>query len=315
MKKSPPAPSFSPVYLLLFFLPLYLAPGCSSVPKKPETVTEIKNKAADYAKFGDLYFNQAQYEQAHNFYNMALRENISVDNEEGILKTYNAIGKVYLAEGKIDQAVNAFIQAYTLAQKLNNNLLLSQCENNIGQVYLIQGDSKAALTIFNKALDRQVKDSDNNSAILYHNTGLAYKHQNDFAKALEYLNKALILNEKNKNYLDLASNYYTIASVYSVQGDYTSALQYARLALENDKREENSVGIAKDLLALGLINLKGGKTEDSYEYLKKSFLVYKSLDLIQEMKKLLTYLEQTARLLKLDKEADSYRETYNNLEQ
>ena len=37
-----------------------------------------------------------------NFYKLALTENISIDNEEGMAKSYNDIGKVYTALGDID---------------------------------------------------------------------------------------------------------------------------------------------------------------------------------------------------------------------
>jgi len=304
------------------------AAGCSSAPKnkEPKEVYDIKNQAAEYAKYGDSYFASAQYEQALKFFELALKDNISVNNEEGIIKTFNSIGRVYLALGSADYALSYFSQALDLAVSIDNGILISQSENNTGEIYLRLGKSEKALEYFESAINRlegvefdskkkkknTVEEKDHRP-ILFHNTGLAYKQQQEPEKALEYLNRALILNTEEKAYVDMADNYYAIASVYSKQQDYEKALSNALQALEYDKKSENSVGIAQDFYALAIISKKSEKSEDAYGYLKNSYLVYKTLNIKSEMKRVLELIVSAAESLDLSDDVKKYSTILINL--
>jgi len=305
-----------------------LALGCSSAPKNPdpEKSHDVKNQAADYADFGDYYYSQAQYDQSLKFFELSLKENISVNNEEGIIKSQNSIGKVYSALGRSDLALDHYAQAYELAKKIDDPVLLSQSENNIGEIYLRAGESGEALPLFEKAIgrlkdidfSRKKKDDDSikdHRPVLYHNTGIAYKQQNNLNDALSWLEKALALNTEEKLYKDMADNYYAIASVYSKQNSFEKAIENASLALDYDKLAENKVGIAKDFLALGLISRKANMDEEAYAFFRDSYFVYKTLGLNQEMKKLLTLLIGSTETLGLYEEAGTYRELLDALEE
>ncbi len=305
-----------PSSLLLLLIVSALSFSCSSAPEEAETVVETKNKAAEYADFGNKYYEESQYDQALKFFNLALDYNISIDNEEGMIQSYNSIGKVLLAAGEEDRAEENFITAFTIAEKTGNNALLLESNNNLGEIYLFKGDFNKALEYFEKALVLigEDKEKDPKTAILYHNTGTVHKRLGNYQRAVEYLEKALEINTGNNKYVGMAANYYMIASIFSKKEQYTEAVNYALLALENDKLVENSSGIAKDMLALGIISRKAGNIADAYEYYKKSFMVYETLNLITEVKKLLNYLEQTALLLELDDEAAAYKEALTKLE-
>src|SRR6056297_2225775 len=108
-----------PLVLLLGISALLLA-GCSSAPKTSETVNETKDRAAQYAEFGNRYFGQGNYDQALQFFEFALRENTSIDNRAGIAQAYNSIGNVYLAVGDIATAESSFSSAYSIALRIRD---------------------------------------------------------------------------------------------------------------------------------------------------------------------------------------------------
>ena len=55
---------------VLLFLAGWMFFSCSSVPKNTDeqTSSDVKNQAAEYAGYGDNYFNRAQYDQALKFF-------------------------------------------------------------------------------------------------------------------------------------------------------------------------------------------------------------------------------------------------------
>ena len=72
--------------IILVLLAFTLIVSCSSAPKQTEEITDKKHRAAEYTKFGNSYYNEGRYNQALQFFTLALNDNISVDNEEGIVR-------------------------------------------------------------------------------------------------------------------------------------------------------------------------------------------------------------------------------------
>jgi tetratricopeptide (TPR) repeat protein len=295
---------------------LLLLAGCSTAPEEIDEIIEKKTKAAEYAEFGNDYYEEGLYEKSLQFFELALAYNGSVDNREAIGITYNSIGKVFMAQGQMDNAEYYYNKAYSIALELNSMILLAQCSNNLGELYYIEEDYDKALELFLEALkyaeDESVPDTD--MAIIYHNLGSAYKRKNDYNTSLEYFMKALEINVTVKKFKEAASNNYMIASIYSEQEDYDNAVIYIEEALLNDKKVENSLGIAKDYIAMGLIYKKQEKYEEAYAVFKRTLFIYLSLKTLYpditiayETKSILNHLISVAEILGLDEEAQSYR--------
>ena len=96
--------------------------------------------------------------------------------------------------------------------------------------------------------------------------------------------------------------------------DYTSALLYIEQALTLDKKIENSQGIAKDIYAMGIIYEHMELLEQAYIYFKKSVLIYETLTLADEVIKTLKKLEEIARRLLMNEEAEIWKNTRIELE-
>ena len=144
-----------PQALLLILLFIFLS--CSSAPEEQEEISNVRNRAAENTEFGNTYFNRAKYDQALSFFNLALTDNISVDNEEGIVQSYNSIGKVYLATGSIEAAENNFRLALGLAGKIETPSLISQSANNLGEVFLIRIELERPWNSLNRPLKRVIR--------------------------------------------------------------------------------------------------------------------------------------------------------------
>ena len=297
--------------------------GCSTPPPPQEFATESKNKAAEYAEFGNDYFSQGMYERAIEFFKLSLAYSGSVDHQPGIAKAYNSLGKVFQARGLLENEENYLGQAEEIANRLEDPRLIAQTLNNRGELQLVREDYTAAMTHFAEARRYAEtagaqgggqEQSMSDIAVIYHNIGTAHKRLGDGEAALEHFQKALELNLKEKDAAESASNYYMIASVYSERGEYEQALSSATLALDMDKKVENSLGIAKDFLALGIISRKSGESDAAYAYLKRGLFVYRAiavlhsgLNIESDVATILDHRVSMAEELGKSGEAENYR--------
>jgi tetratricopeptide (TPR) repeat protein len=287
--------------------------SCSTAPAKNDTVTTMKNQAAQDAGYGEAYLRQGRYDLALQFFTLALNENTSIDNTEGIIKSYNSIGRVYMAVGSLDDAQSVFSKAQGLARGASAPLLFVTT-NNLGELYMAQGDPQKALETFQEALAMPAEArTPSQTATLFHNLGTAQRNLGNPTQALEYYGDSLEINLANKLTAEAAADYYMIASVYSRRGSYDEAVKNALLALSLDKKIENSPGIAEDLYALGLISNKSKDTAGAYDYFQRSYLVYTTLSFKEGQKKALTELILAAESLGRTAEAESFRKTLSDL--
>lgn len=282
------------LYLLAAASVFSLLGACSSAPDRPEREVARKNQATQYVVFGNAYFQRADYPMALNFFELALEENIAVDNLPGISKSYNSIGRVYAATGDYGEATENYALALQFAELADDDEQRVQTYINRGELALRRGDDDGAIAEFERAGEIDAANEELNNAILYHNLGTLYARQGRLDDAVAEIERARAVNEENDDWVELASNYYMLASIASRRDRYEDARSYAQLALDNDKRAENSVGIAADLLALGRISSSLNDPEEAYQYYLRSLRVYLTLNLVEPTIELLDLLQETA---------------------
>ncbi|MBN2551196.1 MAG: tetratricopeptide repeat protein [Spirochaetales bacterium] len=296
----------------VFIMSCFLIASCSTAPEQPKEKTEKKNQAAEYTEAGNAYFNEGRYTQALRFFNLALNDNVSVDNEAGIVESYNSIGKVYLAAGYLEEAEEHFRKALAQAQLLQDPLLIARSSTNLAEVYLEREETEVAAALLEESrgalAGNQEEDRRAELAIIYHDIGSVFKIRGMLDEAHEYFKQALAINTELERYEEIASNYYMIASIHSKREEFLAARENIDLALSFDKRVENSVGIAKDLFARGMIEEKAGNDEQAFISYEKSFQVYQAMYLYRNAAQVLPRLISLAERLGREQDALRYRE-------
>lgn len=310
MRRAAPAGLPAAVFLAALLVALG---ACSTAPRQSDSVTVVKDQAAEAAKAGNAHYRQGRWELALEFFTQALKANLSIDNEAGAAQSYNSIGKVYLDVDRYDEAEAAFAKANGIAVRLGGEPLFLTT-NNLGELALHRGDARGALEIFDRLLAGSLKDVPREQVrMLYHNLGSAYKATGDYARSLEWLRQALAIDLELKLHWEAAADHYMIASVYSKLEDYPSAAEHARLALEYDKRIENVLDIMKDLAALGIIAMKAGDPAASYGYFERSYLAASALGSAPDIRSALAGLIAAGEALGKTAEVAAYRETLAGL--
>ncbi len=287
--------------------------SCSSAPKKSDTVNTVKVQADQDAASGEAYYRQGRYPLALQFFSQALTQYTSVDDGEGVVRSYNAVGKCYIALGALDDAERMLLRARERAQAESPSLRFDSSVA-LAELYLAKGDPGTARDILSEEQrSTAAARTPQQSAQLFHDLGTAEKNLGNSAAALDWFDQSLKINLAGKYLAEAASDYYMIASVHSREARYDEALASAGRALALDKQVESSPGIAKDLYALGVISAKKGDQRAAFDYLQRSYLVSTTLGFTDDMKKALTGLVAAAEALGRTADAEAYRKALSDL--
>ncbi|MCX6163784.1 MAG: tetratricopeptide repeat protein, partial [Ignavibacteriae bacterium] len=146
-------------------------------------------------------------------------------------------------------------EAITVSNKINYQQGKADALNIKGRAYLKLGEYPGAMTAFFEELTLREKNTEweNSSAgNVYNMIGESYRAVANYYLAIEYLNKALKINEEKKDEKEIANTYNRLAAVYyemSFRWNDTSANyiseEYAKKSLEiSGKLKDNDLTIS-----------------------------------------------------------------------
>ena len=204
----------------------------------------VNNSSHNY-NMALLYEEQKNYETAYVYYKLAIEQEIQEHGESSIdcLSMYNNYALLLLKMARANDAIDAL-----------NHLLSINIDN-----------TKDALV----------------TASAYHNLASAYYAQGDYAKALEWFEKALAIREKvlGKESPSNATTYNNIALVCDKQGDYAKALEWFEKALEIYEKllgkQHPAIATIYNNIALVLSNR--GNYAKALESCEKALVIYEKV--------------------------------------
>lgn len=297
-------------------LGLGILAACSSAPPPPDRINDRKNRAVDFTVAGNKYYNEANFDQALLFFQMALEANVAVDNEEGASLSYNSIGKTLFAQGKMAEADASYNEAAKIARKLKNSTLIYQSVNNQGEILLQKNKNADAVKLFTDTLATVAQtDAQKEVAILYHGLGVARRNlaleakpqdESLLKQALAGFQQALSLNTGLNLKQEMASNWYMTARVHMDLKNWPAAAAAAASALDYDRQMENSLGIGLDLRLLARINLSLDKKDDAWDQLLRAWKVFTAISQKEQQLRTLELIVPLAKDLKKSDELAYY---------
>ncbi len=181
-----------------------------------------------YGFLGQLYYSQKQYGKAIKQFEKVLEIN-PTDNADLVY----LLGSLYLEEKNRDKALELFVRALKIDPEHDETL------NSLGYLYAEDGiHLDEALEL----VQRAVKISPRNGAYL-DSLGWIYFKKGDFAKALEYLNKADSL-------LKDPAIYEHLGDVYFKMGEKDTAKKFWKLSIGLEPNQDQVAKKLKDLSSL-----------------------------------------------------------------
>ena len=194
--------------------------------------SKIKEQAIQIAKLGRLYYSLKKYDDAIEKLTESINLFKTISPSAEYAKAYYYLGQAYIANNNFSSAeiCNNKTAAINKAQLIKENNELINLQKAI--IYRANQKFDAAAIILNNIISKtdNPNDIDTKAEALYQ-MGLIEEHNNRNNLALNYFNKALELNVKNRN-LDQRSNLYlAISTVYEKMLDKSNAYSFLKLHL------------------------------------------------------------------------------------
>ena len=166
--------------VLLICIAAILA-ACAQTPTNEGATDDqiANNRAKAHTELARAYYGAGQYE-------VALEEvRIALESVDDYVPAINQLGLIYLALGQIEAAQTQLERAI----KIDPND--PSVNNNYGLLLCSLGDEAEAMRYFNKALNDPLYRT---PEYAYVNAGICAKNMGDYARAAQFLGRALALS-------------------------------------------------------------------------------------------------------------------------
>ncbi len=146
---------------------------------------------SDY-DLGFSYLLVANYDKSLQHYIQSARGYEKLNDKKRLSNAYMSIGSVYFHNNDLKKAKHYYAQAEAIINTLKDPIRLANLYNSLGNAYDKAKIYDSALSYLTKAYNIYVKESDEYSTLSsLSNIALTYKHQNNTAEALRYMNLAM----------------------------------------------------------------------------------------------------------------------------
>lgn len=176
---------------------------------------------------GGVYFDQANFDKAYQYYQNSYSLHTELNNQEGIGSLLINLGEIYRLTGKPHDAMNYYNRALIINKKLNRELHLAIIYNNIGNIFLGSGDSDSAARYFLQSLT--IGEKLNEAGLISSasiSLGNLYLHSGKPDSARIYFNEGLTMAELQSNIGNLRDACKGLSDVFAVENNYQKAYMY-----------------------------------------------------------------------------------------
>ena len=189
-------------------------------------VDDVKEK--EYLQeIADLHFKAGRADSALYFQKSLLHFHKKEQNVNGILNAEQKMIAIYNGQGEYSKSLKHNKSVLGLIHDNGNEKLLATCYNNLAYNYNALNDYKAALEYFEKAELLNKDEKYLEPSILFTNTGIVHANLGDINKAISYFKKADKEYSSSKKQSEaVAELYHLMATVYLKNGDLYNSLLY-----------------------------------------------------------------------------------------
>ncbi len=235
-------------------------------------------------RVANRYFNMNNWEKYKNVVDVVLEKATDAQDSLSIAKSNSYLGDFYEIKGISDSAYLNYFRAEKIYLSLHDNVNIAKCRLRKARLQYSESDLKGSeISVFSamKALNEEKEDN-----IIYDSynlLGTLYNDLGQYAKALEYHNKALNSIDEQTSPIELqhkALSINNIGFVYQNKGQHKQAIVYFEKALENrnDLIKYNLFAYSVFLDNLAYSRFKIKESKDLPELFYESLKLRDSLD-------------------------------------
>ncbi len=236
--------------------------------------------AQAYNTRGTAYWYKSNYGGSIESHEQALQIWQSLSDGQGIGKSLIGIGNANLRRGDFQEALTHLQHALQHFEDAENAEGIASIYNNIGVIYKNWGDYEKAAIFYHKALEIKEKNKAPKGSIAnsYNNIGILYFFQENYPKALEYIQIAETTNRECGNINALADNYNNIALIHNREGRNDEALKYLNESLEIKRELGDKTGMTVSYREIGEVHKQQGKYDKALENYLEALTIREEID-------------------------------------
>ncbi|WP_316746463.1 tetratricopeptide repeat protein [Pedobacter gandavensis] len=222
---------------------------------------------------------------------------------------YQQIGALFYFQAAYAQAINYYYKADQVFRQENALPQLAGNLNKIGEAYYYVRQYRIALEKFQEALKLyQQSGNTKGIADSYGLIGQTYEKTQNYPAAMKYQQLALAVYHKEKDKQGIAKIYENIGSIYEDKPHLDSALKYYTLALDGNIKEKNLQSQIEIINNIGDVYRKTGRYPEALTYTKRAEGMAKAMNDQYQLSSAYRDLSKTFDLMKRYDSAYHYSE-------
>ena len=257
---------------------------------------------------------------------MALELSTEINYKTGIASSLSNLGIISLYDNDNKKAILYLTKALNEYKELNDTMNITKLYINLSAIYYNSQETDKSIEYAEIALDRLDKynftsDKELARSTLFNNLSLCYIDKKEYDKALSYINKTIVIKEKEKNKKGLASAYGNLGLVYKTLDSIELAIYYYKKAIKLSEKYNDKYGTIISCLNYGSLLTDINKFDSAEYYIQKSLdgaldlkvysnvvASYEAFSTLYEKKK------DYKKALDLYKQSLAYKDSVNNKE-
>ncbi len=231
---------------------------------------DLKGIMHSYSNLATVKSDMLLFEEAINYYSLALDLSIELNDGETQSEIFNNFGILYKRLGNTEKAIEYYEKSLIFKKSVNNKKAMAIVYNNIGNVYTATDNTEMALEYYTKCYDIW-EEEDFLHGLTFVLNNLAYCHiqKANYSVALEFLERALLLSKQLSLNTNIIINLTNMGKLFLKIRKLDNAKEFLDEALEMSESFGNAdqkIAVLENYIELFLAEEEYKK---AYEYQKK----------------------------------------------
>jgi len=284
-------------YLHLVLWPiLFLVLACGGAPVN--LTPEVSHPAMQHLQKGVGLYQRGCFQASLDAFTKAHELFTAADLLPGVAMSLNNIGNVYRYIGDSPSALLFFEEAYEIYIRLDDRDGAIQALSNKAAV-LIQNDRLDAAENTLNAAETMARASGKIVAHVLNNKGILLMRRQQY-DAAEFILQEALGATATENLHGSATIYSSLGNLMAEKADYETARKLYEKALDLDRQSGFHPGLADNLKAIGKVCRQQGLYAQTTDYLQRSVKIYAILGNREQVKDIMTMLEESAARANID---------------
>ncbi|TAH18785.1 MAG: tetratricopeptide repeat protein [Cytophagales bacterium] len=232
---------------------------------------------------GLAYYRKNDYRNAILYYEQ-VKADIDILAPPPRCGLFLNLGNIYMKQANYPEAIEAYQKALKIGESIGNKQAISICLNNIGNIYEAQKDDDLALKYYEQSLKikQEQQDKKGISATL-NNIGNIYKNKKKYPSSLEYYKSALKIQEELNDTKGIAMTLNNIGAIANMQKKYDIGLEKYKQGLTLKEKVGDKLGMIYSLNGIAEIYQNRKEYDESIKYAQKALFIAKEIKALREI--------------------------------